>query len=59
MGNLPKFPTGPALRRGHVQPQLGSNRALGGIDLPFMFFLTLAGATVDVDGQVVVLDNGA
>jgi hypothetical protein len=37
---------------------MGSNRALGGeIDLPFMFFLTLAGATVHVDGRIVV-ENG-
>jgi hypothetical protein len=37
---------------------MGSNRALGGdIDMSFMVFLTLAGATVHVDDRIVVQDG--
>ncbi len=40
---------------GMVSLSLGTNIVLGGdINLPFLFFLTLAGATVEVDGRVVV-----
>jgi leucyl aminopeptidase (aminopeptidase T) len=59
-----KFGTNPDVAEPRVQPLMGagmfsfgmgSNRALGGdIDMPFMFFLTLAGATVHVDDRMVV-----
>jgi leucyl aminopeptidase (aminopeptidase T) len=48
----------PLMGAGMFSFSMGSNRALGGeIDLPFMFFLTLAGATVHVDDRLV-LDAG-
>jgi hypothetical protein len=48
----------PWMGAGMFSFSMGDNRVLGGdIDLPFMFFLTLAGATVDVDDQVVVRDG--
>jgi predicted deacylase/pimeloyl-ACP methyl ester carboxylesterase/leucyl aminopeptidase (aminopeptidase T) len=62
-----KFGTNPDVTDRRVQPlmgagmfsfSMGSNRALGGdIDMPFMFFLTLAGATVHVDDRIVVQDG--
>jgi aminopeptidase len=48
----------PFMGAGMISLSMGSNLYLGGdIDLPFMIFLTLADATVYVDGRVVV-DNG-
>lgn len=62
-----KFGTNPDVADPRVQPlmgagmfsfSMGSNRALGGdIDMPFMFFLTLSGATVHVDDRIVVQDG--
>jgi leucyl aminopeptidase (aminopeptidase T) len=48
----------PLMGAGMFSFSMGSNRPLGGqIDLPFMFFLTLAGATVHADDRLV-LDAG-
>jgi leucyl aminopeptidase (aminopeptidase T) len=48
----------PLMGAGMFSFSMGSNRVLGGdIDLPFMFFLTLAGATVHADEQLL-LDAG-
>jgi hypothetical protein len=48
----------PYMGAGMFSFSMGSNRPLGGeIDLPFMIFLTLAGATVHVDDRLV-LDAG-
>jgi leucyl aminopeptidase (aminopeptidase T) len=62
-----KFGTNPDVADPRVQPlmgagmfsfSMGDNRALGGdIDLPFMIFLTLAGATIHVDDRIVVQDG--
>lgn len=48
----------PLMGAGMFSLSMGSNRAFGGdIDLPFMFFLTLAGATVHVDDRLVAQDR--
>ncbi|MBA3231244.1 MAG: hypothetical protein H0T05_00305 [Acidobacteria bacterium] len=45
----------PLMGAGMVSLSVGSNLVLGGdIDLPFLIFLTLAGATVHVDDHLVV-----
>jgi aminopeptidase len=48
----------PFMGAGMISLSMGANTYLGGdIELPFMIFLTLAGATVHADGRLV-LDNG-
>jgi aminopeptidase len=48
----------PFMGAGMFSLSMGANTYLGGeIELPFMIFLTLAGATVHADGRLV-LDNG-
>jgi len=48
----------PLMGAGMFSFSMGSNRVLGGeIELPFMFFLTLAGATVHADDRLL-LDAG-
>jgi aminopeptidase len=48
----------PFMGAGMISLSMGANTYLGGdIELPFMIFLTLVGASVHVDGRLV-LDNG-